>query len=153
LLPAFVHDALHGDASQLSIVIAAGGVGALSGSAIAASLGHFPRRGILLVGSATVFGALIVMLSIQRSVVPAAILAAITSAACWTYTGIHVSTYQGRTPDHLMGRVVGMAILCLTTLLPLGSLLLGSLGSLVGVNLSIGMGGGALVVTGIVTLA
>ncbi|MCA1647758.1 MAG: MFS transporter, partial [Chloroflexi bacterium] len=47
LFPAFVHDALHGDARDLSFVMTAAGIGALTGAFGTASLGSIRRRGLV----------------------------------------------------------------------------------------------------------
>src|SRR5205823_3492399 len=74
LFPAFVHDALHGDARDLSFVMTAAGIGALSGAFGTASLGSIRRRGVVFAGSGIVLGSLLVVFGFQQSLLPTIVL-------------------------------------------------------------------------------
>ncbi len=84
---------------------------------------------------------------------PALVLLAAVGAAQYLHAGLHVTTYQARTPPHLIGRVIGASQMIPIGLMPLGALALGSLGTLIGVGTALQLGALALVAATIVVFA
>jgi MFS family permease len=124
LFPAFVHDALHGDARDLSFVMTAAGMGALTGAFGTASLGSIRRRGLVFACSGMALGSMLVLFGLQRSLLPA----------------IH-------TPDELRGRVMGLSTVVVQGGMSMGAMLLGSLGAVIGIGAALAVGGGLFATT------
>src|SRR5947209_6687313 len=117
-------------ALELSLLLAASGGGALAGALFTASLGSWRRRGALLVGAAFAHGTLLTLFGAQRSVLGAML-----------FVGMANTLMQTRTPDALRGRVMSVHTMVFMGFMPLGQMLLGSLGTLAGINNSFLVGG------------
>jgi MFS family permease len=121
-------------ALELSWLLAASGLGALGGALVTASLGGWKRRGALLVGSALGHGVLLALFAEQRSVIGAMVFIGLTSFAVMVFLGMANTLMQTRTPDHLRGRAMSVHTMVFMGFMPLGQMLLGSLGTVVGIN-------------------
>jgi predicted MFS family arabinose efflux permease len=143
LFPAFVHDALRGDARDLSYVMTAAGIGALSGAFGTASLGGLRRRGVIFASSGIALGGLLVIFGLQQSLVPAVILSYCVAFASQMFITMASALYHTHTPDELRGRVMGLSTVVVQGGMSMGALLVGSLGAFVGIGPALAMGGGA----------
>ncbi|MEP6695188.1 MAG: MFS transporter, partial [Chloroflexota bacterium] len=128
-------------ALELSWLLAASGLGALGGALLTASLGGYKRRGALLVGSALGHGLLLALFAEQRSVIGAMLFIGLTSFAVMVFLGMANTLMQTRTPDHLRGRAMSVHTMVFMGFMPLGQMLLGSLGTVAGINTSFLVGG------------
>ena len=128
-------------ALELSWLLAASGGGALAGALFTASLGSWRRRGALLVGAAFAHGTLLTLFGAQRSVLGAMLFVGLTSLAVMVFLGMANTLMQTRTPDALRGRVMSVHTMVFMGFMPLGQMLLGSLGTLAGINNSFLVGG------------
>ena len=128
-------------ALELSWLLAASGVGALAGALVTASLGGWKRRGALLLGSALAHGVLLAAFAGQRSVVGAMVFIGLTSFAVMVFLGMANTLMQTRTPDHLRGRAMSVHTMVFMGFMPLGQMLLGSLGTVAGINTAFFVGG------------
>jgi len=137
LLPAFAEQVLRVGAVELSWLMGASGFGALAGALVTASLGNLRRRGLVLVISASVMAALVAVFALQRSLVIALPLLALVGFATMLFMGMSNTLVQTRTPDHLRGRVMSVHTMVFLGVMPLGTLLLGALGTAVGIDLAI----------------
>ena len=137
-------------AVQLSFLLAASGVGALTGALLTASLSSWRKRGLLLVGAAMLHGASITLFSFQRSLVGAMIVIALTGLAVLLFLGMANTLMQSRTPDHLRGRAMSVYTMIFIGFMPLGQMLLGSIGTLAGINISFLLGGLMVVLVAVV---
>ena len=146
LLPAVAHDVLHVGAVELSWMLAASGFGALAGALVTASLGAFQRRGILLLGSVGAFGLLLAGFAIQRELVATLPFLVGLGLVTMLFNGMGNTILQTKSPEHLRGRVMSVYTMVFLGLMPLGSLVLGVAGSLVGTGTALAAGG--LVVVG-----
>jgi predicted MFS family arabinose efflux permease len=142
LFPAFVHDSLHGDARDLSYVMTAAGIGALTGAFSTASLGSIRRRGLVFASSGLAMGAILVVFGLQTSLLPALVLAYCVAAASQLFVTMASALYHTHTPDELRGRVMGLATVVVQGGMSLGALLVGSLGAVIGVGAALSIGGG-----------
>src|SRR5207245_379171 len=139
LLPAVAHDLLKVGAVELSWMLAASGVGSLAGALATAALGGLQRRGAVLIGASIVFGALLVAFTEQRARLPTLPLLVLLGFSTMVFLGMANGLLQTRAPDHLRGRVMSVYTMVFMGLMPLGSMVMGSIGSVVGT------GGGLLV--------
>src|SRR5438093_7965181 len=121
-------------AVELSWLLAASGGGALVGALVTASLGGWKRRGALLVGAAFAHGTLLMFFGLQHAVGGALVFVGLTSLAVMVYLGMANTLMQTRAPDALRGRVMSVQTMVFIGFMPLGQMLLGSVGTLVGIN-------------------
>lgn len=121
-------------AIELSWLLAASGGGALAGALLTASLGGWKWRGALLTGAAFAHGTLLLFFGLQHTVVGAMVFVGLTSLAVMVYLGMASTLMQTRSPDSLRGRVMSVQTMVFIGFMPLGQMLLGSLGTVVGIN-------------------
>src|SRR5437899_2124184 len=128
-------------ALELSWLLAASGAGALGGALLTASLGGWKHRGALLVGAAFAHGTLLIFFGLQHTVLGALVFVGLTSLAVMVYLGMANTLMQTRTPDALRGRVMSVQTMVFIGFMPLGQMVLGSVGTLVGINNAFLVGG------------
>jgi predicted MFS family arabinose efflux permease len=128
-------------ALELSWLLAASGGGALVGALGTASLGSWERRGALLVGAAVAHGTLLIFFGAQHTVLGAMVFVGLTSLAVMVFLGMANTLMQTRTPDALRGRVMSVHTMVFMGFMPLGQLILGSVGTLIGINNAFLVGG------------
>jgi predicted MFS family arabinose efflux permease len=128
-------------ALELSWLLAASGAGALVGALATASLGSWRRRGALLVGASLAHGTLLIFFGAQHTVVGAMVFVGLTSLAVMVFLGMANTLMQTRTPDALRGRVLSVHTMVFIGFMPLGQMLLGSVGTLIGINNAFLVGG------------
>src|ERR1700716_1923518 len=128
-------------AIELSWLLAASGAGALLGALVTASLGGWKHRGALLVGAAFAHGTLLIFFGLQHTVIGAMVFVGLTSLAVMVYLGMANMLTQTRTPDALRGRVMSVHTMVFIGFMPLGQMVLGSVGTLVAINNAFLVGG------------
>lgn len=64
------------------------------------------------------------------------------------FSGIALTLVQTRTPDHLRGRAISIYVLTMVGISPLGAFVLGSVGSVLGIETALGLGGGVVAALG-----
>ena len=153
LFPAFIHDALHGDARDLSFVMTAAGIGALTGAFGTASLGSVRRRGVVFAGSGIALGGLLVVFGFQHALLPSIVVAYCVAAASQLFITMASALYNTHTPDELRGRVMGLSTVVVQGGVSLGAMLLGSLGAVIGIGAALSIGGGVFAATTAAALA
>ncbi len=155
LMPVFARDILEAGASGLGALNAATGAGALVGAVLVATSGSYPRRGLVLVLSGAGFGAALVLFSLSTSFVLSLVIA-IGLGFFSAFAGINSNAMlQTHSDPRMRGRVLSLHGLSMMGVVPLGVMLEGALGSLVGVPLVLGIGGAIsfLVALGVAFLA
>jgi MFS family permease len=128
-------------ALELSFLLAGSGAGALVGALATASLGSWRRRGALLVGAAVAHGSLLIFFGAQHTVIGAMLFVGLTSLAVMVFLGMANTLMQTRTPDALRGRVMSVHTMVFMGFMPLGQMVLGSVGTLIGINNAFLVGG------------
>jgi MFS family permease len=128
-------------ALELSWLLAASGAGALAGALATASLGSWQRRGALLIGAALAHGTLLILFGAQHTVLGAMVFVGLTSLAVMVFLGMANTLMQTRTPDALRGRVMSVHTMVFMGFMPLGQMVLGSVGTLIGINNAFLVGG------------
>lgn len=152
LMPAIAHDTLHVGVVELSWLLGAAGAGNLAGSVAAASLGGVRRRGLVLAANVTGVGAALVLFSLQRSLPAALVLVVLPGFNHFCFSGMSYTLLQTLSPDSFRGRVVSIYSTTVQGFTPLGTLLLGSLGSVVGISPAIGISGTVVGIVGLYVL-
>jgi MFS family permease len=140
-------------AVELSWLLAASGVGALTGALATAALGAWRRRGMLLVGAALTHGLLLTVFGLQHTLVGAMVFVGLTSLAVMVFLGMANTLLQTRTPDHLRGRAMSVHTMVFIGFMPLGQMLLGSLGTAIGINYAFFVGGSIVATVALIAAA
>jgi MFS family permease len=140
LMPVFATTILHGDARTLGLLMGAPGLGAvLVGIVLASRRGTSSYRWIA--GACGMFGVLLVLLSQARSLwLAIAILIPMGMASMIQFTTTN-TLIQTTTPDALRGRVMAIWLMIFMGFAPLGSLIAGSITTVVGPCLVMAVGG------------
>jgi MFS family permease len=146
LLPAITQQVLNVGAVELSWLMAASGAGALAGALATASLGNLKRRGLVVIASAGALGLLLAAFAIQRTLLGALPILILVGFSAMLFMGMANTLLQLRTPDHLRGRVMSVQTMMMMGVVPLGVMAMGSVGTFLGVDVSMFAGGVLLVV-------
>ena len=149
LLPAVAHEVLRVGAVELSWMLAASGVGALAGALATSALGALRRRGAVLIGAAVAFGLFLVAFTVQRSLAVSLPILVLIGFSTMVFLGMANGLLQTRAPDHLRGRVMSVYTMVFMGLMPLGSMVMGSIGSIVGIAGALLAGGIACTVVAV----
>ena len=144
LLPAFAENRLHVGAIELSWMLGAAGGGAFAGSLLSASLGGVRRQGLLVLLYTGASGSLVLALAAQTTLLPALVLMGLTSVVLQGYVTSHMVVHQTRAPVEMRGRVIGTSFALGQGSMALGSLTLGSLAAVAGLDVTLGVAGGLL---------
>jgi len=142
LLPAFARDVLRTGPEGLGLLFSAMGIGALAGSFGLASMGHVPRKGLLVLLSAAAWGGLLCLFALSRVHWLAAVLLALAGASSAVYSALNSTIVQELAPDDLRGRVNSVYMLTFG-LSPLGTLPAGAIAQAYGVQVALFLGGAA----------
>lgn len=134
LLPAFVVDALHANAQGLGIAIAATGVGGFAGALLTAYLGARERRGIIWAVSALVMSVSVLSLGFIWNLWVALPVLFVTGTATLTFLGASNTLIQTLSPDEVRGRAISVYTMVALGLVPGGALIVGALGSVLGLH-------------------
>lgn len=129
LMPVFAKDVLHVGPEGFGVMMAAPGIGALLGSLTIATLGNANRKGPLLFGSLLALGLALAAFSQSRSLPLSLALLVLVGGSQMTFMTTNHTLLQITTPDEFRGRVMGIYMLD-QGLVPLGSLLIGTLADL-----------------------
>lgn len=129
VLPAFVSDVLKGGAGGFGALQAVSGAGAILGTiALASVANRLTRRGLVMLGGAMIFGALLMLLSRASAFSVALALIPLMGFANTFYFTTVSTVLQERVPDELRGRVMGIFGLC-WNLVPLGGIAIAAVAS------------------------
>jgi len=131
LMPVFALDILNVGSVGQGFLLASVGVGALIGALGIASIGSFRRKGMLLLGGATMFGVSLIAFA-QSTWMPLSLFCLfIAGVSNTSYTSQDQTIIQTLAPANLRGRVLSIYMLN-RGLMPLGSLLAGALADWLG---------------------
>ena len=151
LVPAIALEVFHSKATGTSILITAQGIGAVSGAlAITPLVTRFGRRRVLA-GDIAAVGGFLVLYGLAPDLWVAAIALLLVGAA---YIGILAgcnTVVQLHAPDQLRGRMLGIYMMALGILYPIGAIIQGWLGGWLGLRAV--TAGGAIVMVVLFGLA
>jgi MFS family permease len=141
LMPAIQRDVLHVGATGLGILMAFSSIGALIGALVIASLSNFEQRGLLLMGSVAAFGASLIAFACSRSFpLSLGILVIVGGSATMSMSTTNMMI-QLRVPGEFRGRTMALYTMIAMGMMPLGSMVLGSIADFTGVPATL-IGGG-----------
>jgi MFS family permease len=126
LLPAYAVHVVHTDARGLGWLMAGNGIGALLGASFTAATGG-ARRGVIWLVSALAGSLAVALLGLTAHFASAAAVLAVAGLAILSFVGSSNILLQLLAPDDMRGRAISVYSMILLGLLPLGSLLVGSL--------------------------
>jgi predicted MFS family arabinose efflux permease len=132
-MPAYAAHVVHTDARGLGLLMAASGIGALGGAFTTALLVP-QRRSLLWTGATVVLAAGTCALGGTSSLYAALPILAAMGLATLTFMGSSNILLQTLAPDELRGRVISLYAMVVLGLVPAGSLLIGSIASIVGLR-------------------
>jgi MFS family permease len=135
LLPAFVVNTLHSDAQGLGVAIAATGIGGFAGALLTAYLGARERRGIIWAVSAVVMSVGVLSLGFIWNLWLTLPVLFIIGTATLTFLGASNTLIQVLSPDDVRGRAVSVYTMVALGFVPGGALIIGALGSVVGLHI------------------
>ena len=147
MMPVFARDILGLGATGYGVLMAASGIGALIGALAVTSLGASTRRGTILLAVTAGLGLTLIAFSSSHWLLPSLALVVVVGGASTLMMSLANAVLQGLVPGEMRGRVMSVYSLIAAGFMPLGSMLLGSLGSLIGVPLAVGLGGAITIAT------
>jgi len=140
MLPVYAKDILKIGPQGMGLMMGATGIGALVGSLIVASMGDFQHKGRVLLGAAVGFGLMIALFANSTFVPVSLVLLALLGMASTAYMAMNQTLVQTRISDEIRGRVMGIYMMS-WGLMPLGTLPAGFLGDVIGVPMTLTLGG------------
>jgi MFS family permease len=154
MMPVFAQTVLGVGAQGLGGLLSATGAGALVGALTVASLSNFRHRGLLQLGSAIVFGAMLVAFSFSRHLPLSVALLVVGSACSMMFSSLNQTFLQSLAPDAMRGRVLSVLTLTTFGVMPMGSMLAGVVAQNWGAPVAVGIGGAlsALFAVGVLVL-
>ena len=147
MMPVFARDILGLGATGYGVLMAASGIGALIGALVVTSLGSSTRRGMILLAVTAGLGVTLIAFSSSQWLLPSLLLVVAVGGASTLMMSLANAVLQGLVPGEMRGRVMSVYSLIAAGFMPLGSMLLGSLGSVIGVPLAVGLGGAVTIAT------
>ena len=141
LLPAYAVHVVHTDAKGLGWLMAASGIGAIVGAFFTAATGG-RRRGTIWAISAALAALGVAGLGLTAQFGVAAAALTVTGLATLSFIGSSNILLQTLSPDDMRGRAISVYSMILLGFVPLGSLLIGSLATLLTLRWTFVVGGG-----------
>jgi MFS family permease len=145
LMPVFAKSIFNAGETGLGLLMSAGGVGALCGSAFIASLGNIQRKGVLMVLTGTIFGIALVLFGLSKTLLLALICLVFVGSGGSMFMTLITSLIMVNTPNNLIGRVMSIFIMTFG-LMPLAMLPAGALAKVFGAPLIVSVGSGIFTV-------
>ncbi len=151
MLPNITSDVLTGDSAMYGLLLGMFGVGALVGG-LTRDIGGRIVRSRMIPLSIVSFGSASMVVGLSRSVILTAAAIAV-AGLLWTWIlSTLISTYQMLTPDWVRGRTMGAFILSVFGFMPLGSVVAGALGSVVGADVALVVFSAGIIAVGVSAL-
>ena len=145
LMPVFTEEVLHVNKFWLGMLLSVSGIGAIIGIGALGYAGDVERKGLLIIGGATAFGAFIVMFALSTFYPLSLVIVFFMGAAGTIYMITVQTTLQLRVPDELRGRVMGIYGIT-HNVGPLGALQAGIIADAVSPPAALIVGGTAIIV-------
>jgi len=129
LLPVFAKNVFGSGVEGYSALLAFSGAGAVAGSMVVAWLGRFSRMGLTTLLVQVVFGVMITLLALNRSLYLSYALLFVSGMALMIVLSSITSLVQLIAPNEMRGRVMSIYLVAFRGGMPLGSLVSGYLAS------------------------
>jgi len=147
LMPVFAKDVFNAGPKGYGIMMAAVGVGALTGLLVLATISKTRHKGLILVFGTLVLSVLLIAFSLVRNfTIGIAVMVGMGFSQSIT-ASLTNTLIQTLAPDHIRGRVMSIFTLCFLGMFPLGSLLGGAIAQKFGAPASTLLGGCAILIS------
>ena len=145
LIPAFIVNTLHGDARALGWAVAAAGVGGFAGGLVTAIFaGHERRSTQWIIAGLVMSGGVLVLATIWSIALSIPVLFLI-GLGTLAFLGASNTLVQTLSPDELRGRAMSLYTMIAIGVVPLGSLIVGAIASVIGLHSAFAIAGGLCV--------
>jgi MFS family permease len=145
LMPAYAEEVLHTDAVGLGILMAAGALGSIFGTVVAARLGAH-GRGRTLVGMGLTLPWLIVLFALASNLWTACIILVLIGCALLVLQSLAITLVQIHIPDRVRGRVMSVYSQVHAGSDTMGNAVVGALANVTSLPLALGLGGAVALV-------
>lgn len=132
MMPVFAKDILGGGPRTLGVLMAATGVGALMGALNLASWGNRRGRATRILGGALFFMVALFLFTLSANLYLSLLLLVLVGAFMITFLATTNTLLQIEVEDDLRGRIMGLFVMALLGMMPLGSLQIGFLAHYIG---------------------
>ena len=153
LLPAIADKSLHVSKLGVSYLMSANGLGAVAGSLVVASLPHGVNRSRLIPLGLLAMGGFLVAFGLSSSFALSIVISALAGAAVLTVNSLVNTSIQSAVPDRLRGRVMALFIMAFMGLMPVSSIIFGTLGEAIGPSNAVLVGAVVLVAWALLLVA
>jgi MFS family permease len=140
LMPVFARDILQVGARGLGVLLAAAGVGALTGALTLAAFSHYKKKGKFILTGSIVFTAATMLFSFSNSFYLSLLLLLFVGWGMVTQNASINSLLQSIVPDYLRGRIMSLYVLFFMGMMPFGSLQAGILADHFGAKMALRIG-------------
>ena len=133
LLPVYASDVYGMDAAGLGLMMSLIGLGNITGTVVAASVGNVRRKGVFIAVALGVVAVAMAAFSRVSGFAPAVLLLMLANGALMMFFSIVSASVNSIVPDSLRGRVASISTMTFG-IFPLGSVVAGLLAQLMGVQ-------------------
>lgn len=146
LMPTLAREVLRVGPSGLGLLQAAPGIGTVLAVLLLGAIGEAQQKGKLLVGAAMATGAMVVLFALSPWFAASIVLLVLAGTGQAVAMASANTLLQTSVQPHQRGRIMGLYGMVTFGMLSLGTLPLGALASVVGVPMTLALGGGVVVV-------
>ncbi|HVB64626.1 MAG TPA: MFS transporter [Nitrolancea sp.] len=139
-MPIFAKDVLHKGPGGYGLLMGVTGIGSLVGALLVGKFGRSKRNGLALLILTVIFAATLAVFAMSRWFVPALALLLVIGATQTLFMAIGNTLLQLNVPEQMRGRVMSVYSLIPMGLMPLGSMILGSIGAVIGTPITVASG-------------
>lgn len=132
LLPAIADKALGADKLGVSYLMSANGFGAIFGALLVAGMSQSRDRNRMIPLALLAMGGLLVVFGLSRSFALSMVISVLAGAAVLTTNSLANTSIQSMVPHHLRGRVMALFVMAFVGLMPVSSIIFGSIGEAIG---------------------
>lgn len=132
LLPVIVKQVLHMGEIQVTVLMAANGLGAVVGALGVAGFPSNVRRERLMPFFLLSFAVLLALFGLSHWYWVSVAISTVAGAALMATNSLTNTSIQASVPDRLRGRVMALFVMCFMGIMPISSILFGALGQWIG---------------------
>jgi MFS family permease len=151
LMPVFAGDVLDVGATGLGLMLAAPGAGSVLGAVVLGVRGDVRAKGAVQLGALLVFSGLLLAFTANRSFALGLVLLTAMGACFLVSSSMNTTMLQLAAPLEMRGRIMSYVTVIMQGFAPVGALLAGSAGSVVGTPSAVA--GSAVVVAAVAALS
>ncbi len=141
LMPVFARDILHGNSMTLGFLMAASGIGAISGALFLAARKSIIGIGRIIPAAAATFGLGLVLLSFSRGFIAFSLILVFVGFGMMVHMASSNTLLQTLVDDDKRGRVMSLYTMSFLGMAMFGNLLIGSLAHVLGAQTAVMIGG------------